>query len=106
LIAQVKAAQENLIWEWYSRDASEDISWSGFVDKLRAIQTKKWCDLYLCTYIDKDRAIAAGIHIVDPVTEVYRALLPLYGASIQLTVQRVMAEAVGPEGKADADQAV
>jgi len=83
LIAQVKAAQEGLIWEWQSQDGLGDIAWSDFVSRLRAIETEKWCDLHLCTHMDKDRAIAAGIHIVDPVTTVYRALLPLYEASVQ-----------------------
>ncbi len=83
LIGQVRVAQERLIYERHGRDKSEDISWPDFISKLRAIETEKWSDLHLCTHMDKDRATAAGIPIVDPVTEVYQALLPLYEASVR-----------------------
>lgn len=83
LIAQVKAAQEDL--EWQGKGKLEDISWPDFINRLRAIEADKWCDLYLCTHVAKDRTTAAGLHLVDPVTEVYRALLPLYEASVRHT---------------------
>jgi len=79
LAARIKATPDGLTWGW--QDELEEISWSGFVKKLRDIEIEKWCDLYLCTDIGKDEAIAASIHLVDKVTEVYRALLPLYEAS-------------------------
>lgn len=80
-IAQVKAAQEGLIWEWQNENKLEDISWPDFGNRLRAIDIVQWCSLRLCMCMDKARAIATGIHIVDSVTGVYRALLPLYRAS-------------------------
>ena len=80
LIAQMGASSGGLMWEWQGKAESEEISWSGFVKRLRDVETEKWCDLYLCTDIAKDEAIAAGIHLVNKVTEVYRALLPLYEA--------------------------
>ncbi len=81
LMAQMGASPDGLIWKQKDRDEPEEVSWSGFVKRLRDIETEKWCDLYLCADIAKDEAIAAGIHLVDTVTEVYRALLPLYEAS-------------------------
>ncbi len=83
LIAQVKALPTGLMWEWEDRAETEDIQWPTFIQRLRDIGTEKWCDLYLCTSIVKDLSIAAGVRLVDTVTEVYRALLPLYEASTQ-----------------------
>jgi len=83
LIAQVRALPTGLMWEWKDRAEAEEIQWPAFIQRLRDIETGKWCDLYLCTSIVKDLAIAAGIQLVDTVTEVYRALLPLYEASTQ-----------------------
>ena len=81
LIAQVRALPTGLTWEWEDRAEVEEIQWPAFIQRLRDIETEKWCDLYLCTSIVKDLAIASGIQLVDTVTEVYRALLPLYEAS-------------------------
>lgn len=81
LVAQVRASQSGFLWEWESIDESEDIEWLGFTERLRAIEADKWCDLYLCMFLSKADAIAAGLHVVEPVIEVYRALLPLYEAS-------------------------
>jgi hypothetical protein len=85
LIAQVKASPTGLTWEWEQTDDSEDIQWAAFTERLGAIDTEKWCDLYLCTFLAKEDAIAAGFQIVDPVIEVYGALLPLYEASTPRT---------------------
>ena len=82
LIAEVRVAQDGLIWDWQDTDKAEDISWDDFTKRLQGIETQKWCDLHLCARMIKDKAIGLGIQIVDPVTEVYRALLPLYEASI------------------------
>jgi len=81
LVAQVRIAHGSLVWEWRNRDGVDELSWPDFVYRLRAIEAGKFCALYLCTCMDKDQAIAAGIHIVDSVTEVYRELLKLYRAS-------------------------
>ena len=81
--ATVTAAQESLTWKWEDRATVENMSWADFANELRAIEAEKWCDLYLCTHMDKDQAIAAGAHIVDEVIPVYQTLLPLYEASIR-----------------------
>lgn len=86
LAAQVRVAQEGLVWEWqdaesHQGDEAEDISWPDFINRLRAIEAEQYCSLYLCAYMDKDPAIAAGVRIVDPVAKVYQALLPLYEVS-------------------------
>jgi hypothetical protein len=69
------------VWAWEDGDDADHIEWSGFTQRLRAIDVEKWCDLYLCARLSKEDAIAAGLEIVEPVTEVYQALLPLYEAS-------------------------
>jgi hypothetical protein len=81
LIAQVRASPTAWIWEPREADHSEEIDWAAFRKRLRGIEAEKWCDLYLCAWMAKEDAIAAGIEIADPVTEVYRALLPLYEIS-------------------------
>jgi len=81
LIAQVRASPTGWTWEPQEGDDPEEIDWAAFRRRLRAIETEKWCDLYLCASMGKQDAIAAGVEIADPVTEVYRALLPLYEAS-------------------------
>jgi len=85
LIAQVRAAQEPLVLEWRSEDESENISWSEFLKRLGDIEDENWCDLFLCSHMDKAQAIDAGIHLAEPVVEVYRSLLPLYEASVRRT---------------------
>ena len=82
LIAEVRIAQDGLTWNRQDTDKAEDISWGDFTERLQGVETQKWCDLYLCARMIKDKAIGLGVQIVDPVTEVYRALLFLYEASV------------------------
>ncbi len=80
--ARVKAAEKNLIWEQEGRDVPEEVSWpGGFIEKLPVLKAERRCSLFLCAYMDKKEAMAAGKSIIDPVAEVYQALLPLYVAS-------------------------
>jgi len=79
IAAQVKMGQEDMAWEWQDRDESESLSWPDeFTEKLDDVKVS---DLYLCTYMDKEEALEAGMSIVEPVTEIYRQLLPLYMVS-------------------------
>jgi len=81
LTAKIRSSTDGLIWEWQDRNELETISWLGFAERLRNIEIEQWCDLYLCTDMGKGEAIDGGFHVVDKVTEIYRALLPLYEAS-------------------------
>ena len=81
LTAEAKASPTGSSWRWQGSDGSQELQWPGFTQRLEAIGADKWCDLYFCTSLAKEQAIAAGLQIVEPVTEVYRALLPLYAAS-------------------------
>jgi len=82
LIAKTRADQNELKWEWESKEKKVDsISWPQFVERLGAIETNKWCDVYLCARIGKEQALATGVHLAEQVTKAYRALLPLYEAS-------------------------
>ena len=78
--ARVTAAQNGLL-KWQGQEEPELVLWPGFINSLRALEPEKWYDLYLSGYTDKSEAITAGIHLAEPVTNVYRALLPLYKAS-------------------------
>ncbi|HEY72151.1 MAG: hypothetical protein DRJ03_28110 [Chloroflexi bacterium] len=83
-VAQVKAAEKGMILEQEGQDEPKEISWpDGFIKKLPALKTEQGCRLLLCAHMDKKEAIAAGKSIIDPVAEVYQALLPLYVASMQ-----------------------
>jgi len=82
LIAAVPLGPAGWVWQEQQTDCEEEaIAWPALVQRLGAIATEKWCDLYLCTSMSKEDAIAAGTGLVHPVTEVYRVLLPLYEAS-------------------------
>jgi hypothetical protein len=85
LTARVQPSPTGLTWEWEDTGVSEEILWPAFTQRLQDIDTKEWCDLYLWTSMAKSDAIAAGTGLVDTVTQVYRALLPLYEASTQPT---------------------
>jgi hypothetical protein len=81
--AHVQALATGLTWEWEETGVSEEIRWPAFIERLRDIDTKESCDLYLWTSTAKSDAIATGTKLVDTATQVYRALLPLYEASTQ-----------------------
>jgi hypothetical protein len=86
LTVQVRIGQENLVWEGQDtaspKGKEEDISWSGFVSRLRAVEVEQWCKLSLRAHMDKVQAMVEGVHIAVPVTKVYQALLPLYEDSV------------------------
>lgn len=81
LVARVWAGEEGLLRESQDGAGQQATSLPEFTTRLSAIETEKWADLYLCTYLTKEKALAAGPGLVDPVAEVFRALLPLYEAS-------------------------
>ncbi|NLS78422.1 MAG: hypothetical protein GXY76_14280 [Chloroflexi bacterium] len=83
LIAQVDLVQDGLRWEWENRNKPEIITWSEFVDKLKATEPNEWCDLYLCAHMAKSEAVNKSTTIAALATNVYDALLPLYNASCQ-----------------------
>jgi hypothetical protein len=82
--ARVRLVEGGLKWALKDREKAEDLTWSGFVERLKALETEMWCDLYLCAHMDKQTAIAEGVSLANSVTEVYRALLPLYEASTRV----------------------
>ena len=81
LDAVVEATQDGLRWQ-EGQKKPENITWPAFVERLEAIDPNRWCNLYLLAQMPKEQAIALGAGIAEPVTRVYRALLPLYAASI------------------------
>ena len=70
-------------WAWQGQQAEgeeEEMAWPALVQRLDAIATDKWCDLYLLTSMSKEDAIAAGTGLADAAARAYDALLPLYDA--------------------------
>ena len=82
LVARVRAADDELMWEPTNETDSETMSWSDFAAKLSDLRIGSWCDLYLCKCMAKDDAIAAGVGLSDEVTRTFQVLLPLYRASV------------------------
>ena len=79
LVTSVEPAKENgLVWHARGAEEGERITWAEFAARVRAIGKTRGCDLYLSNELDRDAAIAAGRHIVGPVAQVYRSLIPLY----------------------------
>jgi hypothetical protein len=56
------------------------LSWEQFAGELEHFSPGVWCDLRLHHTMPKLEAIEWGASIAEPVTEVFRALLPLYDA--------------------------
>ena len=88
VIARVQPAAEQAMLLWNPTGGEvEMLSWSGLVQRLSQVAQGQGCDLYLATSMDKGQAIAAGEHVVTPLTEVYRALVPLYEPGAPSTEQ-------------------
>lgn len=81
LVAQVGAAEEGLVREEPTDQELGLLTWPKFVEELRSLDTETWYSLFLLANLQKERALAAGPGLVEPVAEVFRALLPLYEAS-------------------------
>jgi hypothetical protein len=81
LVAEVNFSPDGLLWKECRENKNHCINWSDFTKRLTAIPINEWCDLHLCKHIDKKDAITEGLQVVENVTEVYRALLPLYEMS-------------------------
>lgn len=82
LIGRVKLKKDHLSWTARNDDQEEEIVWSSFAERLRGIDAELYSAVFLTTSIGKQEAIAASVELVKPVTEVYRALLPLYRATV------------------------
>jgi hypothetical protein len=83
LAARVPVSGDKLVWTPRPEGDAEEITWQAFFEKLRAIPEGQWCDLNLATSMAKADSIAAGPAIVEPIIAVFRALLPLYEASLK-----------------------
>jgi hypothetical protein len=81
LVGEVKATDGGLRWERQDHEGADAASWSEFESWLRTLDLNTWYDLFLLTSLPKEQAISAGAGIVTAVSDVYRALLPLYEAS-------------------------
>ena len=68
-----------LLW-----NGTEEIDWSEFTNRLRAIPSEQWLNVHLCASMDKEDGIDAGRQFSAEVTQVFRALLPLYLTSTRV----------------------
>ena len=71
-------------WSWVDANGggTESISWDEFLGRLEGADETKRCELYLCRDMPKEEAMSLGVHLVEPVTDVFVGLLPLYTAAI------------------------
>jgi len=83
LVARVGLSGSALIWAPQAEGEPAELTWQGFFERLRAIPDDQWCDLRLAADLPKKEAIAAGAGIADRIIGVYRALAPLYEASLK-----------------------
>jgi hypothetical protein len=81
LVEQIRAAEEGLMREVPAQQEREESTWTDFVDDLRSLDAEVWHSLLLLVNMSKEKALAAGPGLVDPVAEVLKSLLPLYEAS-------------------------
>ena len=79
-----RAFREEGGWSWVSSNGggSETLSWEAFLDRLENADANKWCELHLCRDMPREEALGLGVQLVDPVTDAFVALLPLYGAAV------------------------
>ena len=68
-----------LLW-----NGTDELNWTKFVDRLRSIPSNQWLNVHLCAWTEKSEAHNDGEQISDRVTRVFRAILPLYLASVGL----------------------
>ncbi|MGD2148910.1 MAG: hypothetical protein PVH41_19615 [Anaerolineae bacterium] len=80
-LARADVGEDGLL-SWQEGDLeAEELAWPAFADQVSSIEPTPSVHVFLATDVANDEAIAAGVQIVEPVTTVYRALLPLYIAS-------------------------
>jgi hypothetical protein len=82
LIAKVFQEGDAWSWEGVNGEGKESIPWDGFIDRLESADEQKWYELYLCRDMDKDEALKLGPQLIEPVTDAFSALVPLYLAAI------------------------
>ena len=69
-----------LLWE--ENEAAEQIDWAEFLRRLHAVPAEQWLNVHLCAWMDKETAVAAGPDFAEQVSRVFRAVLPLYMATL------------------------
>ena len=79
-IASVATVTRDGPLTWEEEGASENLSWTDFVDRLRGVDAAQSCDLWLRATMDRDAAVEAGVAIAAQIAGVHRTLLPLYEA--------------------------
>ena len=80
-VAEVIWNVDGFAWRWQTSEVSEALSWEELTSRLRELPSDKWCEVLLCTYMDRPDAMAKGVEIATIATEVFEALCPLYLAS-------------------------
>lgn len=53
-------------------------SYSAFVEHLHNLPTRQWCNLHIAGEMPKDKAIALGVKISDPITQTFKSLTPIF----------------------------
>jgi len=82
-VARITADEEGFQWlhESPDQDISRHMSGEELAEYLSNVAPNKRCDVYLGRQMARDKAIGAGMGIVDEIAEVCLALLPVYDAA-------------------------
>lgn len=82
-VARITADEEGFQWlhESPDQEISRHMSGEELAEYLSSVAPNKRCDVYLGRQMPRDKAMGAGMGIVDEIAEVCLALLPVYDAS-------------------------
>jgi hypothetical protein len=80
---RVGLAGDSLIWAPQVEGEPAELTWQGFLQRLREIADDQACELYLAADLPKDEALSAGEGAADRIAEVLGALVPLYEVSLR-----------------------
>lgn len=82
-VARITADEEGFLWQHESpeQEIARHMSGEELAEYLHGVAPNKRCDVYLGRQMSKDKAIGAGMGMVDEIAEICLALLPVYDAS-------------------------
>ena len=66
---------------WREGEEAEALDWAEFRRRLNGMPPEQWLNVHLAAWTDKETAVAAAEGFAEQVSEVMRAVLPLYVAA-------------------------
>lgn len=77
----ISPCDQGVKWQPERGEEIETLSWPRLLERINSIKADRWCNVQIGFRLPKEQAVADGPRVIDRVTAVYRALLPLYIAS-------------------------